>query len=59
MLIPRGTLYTMFVVEPFETSFAYSLGNIICRILLGSIGGVAVVAVTMDGVSHEFQNIQA
>ncbi|MDR1891017.1 MAG: DNA-directed RNA polymerase subunit alpha [Puniceicoccales bacterium] len=49
--------YTMFVAEPFEAGFAHSLGNAFRRILLGSIEGAAVVAVTMDGVSHEFQSI--
>ncbi|MDR2779053.1 MAG: DNA-directed RNA polymerase subunit alpha [Puniceicoccales bacterium] len=49
--------YTMFVAEPFEAGFAHSLGNALRRILLGSIEGAAVVAVTIEGVSHEFQSI--
>ncbi|MDR2603444.1 MAG: DNA-directed RNA polymerase subunit alpha [Puniceicoccales bacterium] len=49
--------YAMFVAEPFEAGFAHSLGNALRRILLSSIEGAAVVAVTIDGVSHEFQSV--
>ncbi|MDR2776638.1 MAG: DNA-directed RNA polymerase subunit alpha [Puniceicoccales bacterium] len=49
--------YAMFVAEPFEAGFAHSLGNALRRILLGSIEGAAVVAITIDGVSHEFQSV--
>jgi DNA-directed RNA polymerase subunit alpha len=49
--------YAMFVAEPFEAGFGHSLGNALRRILLGAIEGAAVVAVTIDGVSHEFQSV--
>jgi DNA-directed RNA polymerase subunit alpha len=49
--------YAMFVAEPFESGFAHSIGNALRRILMSSIQGAAVVAIEIDGVSHEFQSI--
>jgi DNA-directed RNA polymerase subunit alpha len=49
--------YAMFVAEPFEAGFAHSLDNAFRRILLSSIEGVTMVAVTIEGVSHEFQSV--
>ncbi|MDR2737764.1 MAG: DNA-directed RNA polymerase subunit alpha [Puniceicoccales bacterium] len=49
--------YAMFIAEPFEAGFAHSIGNALRRILLSSIGGAAIVSVSIDGVSHEFQSI--
>jgi DNA-directed RNA polymerase subunit alpha len=49
--------YAMFVAEPFEFGFAHSIGNALCRILMSSIEGAAVVAFEIDGVNHEFQSI--
>ena len=49
--------YAMFIAEPFEAGFAHSIGNALRRVLLSSIEGAAVISLTIDGVSHEFQTI--
>ncbi|MDR3144222.1 MAG: DNA-directed RNA polymerase subunit alpha [Puniceicoccales bacterium] len=49
--------YAMFVAEPFESGFAHSIGNALRRVLLSSIEGAALVSVSIDGVSHEFQSV--
>jgi DNA-directed RNA polymerase subunit alpha len=49
--------YAMFIAEPFEAGFAHSIGNALRRVLLGSISGSAIISVTIEGASHEFQSI--
>lgn len=49
--------YAMFIAEPFEAGFAHSIGNALRRVLLSSISGAAVISISIDGVSHEFQSI--
>jgi DNA-directed RNA polymerase subunit alpha len=49
--------YAAFIAEPFEAGFAHSIGNAFRRILLSSIEGAALVAVSIEGVPHEFQSI--
>ncbi len=46
-----------FVVEPLPRGYGATLGNPLRRILLSSLPGAAVVAVKIDGVSHEFSTI--
>ncbi|MDH4121272.1 MAG: DNA-directed RNA polymerase subunit alpha [Deltaproteobacteria bacterium] len=49
--------YGMFTVEPLEKGFGVTVGHSLRRILLSSLQGSAVVAVKIDGVSHEFEGI--
>lgn len=46
-----------FVVEPLEPGYGTTLGNSLRRVLLNSLPGVAVKAVKIDGVPHEFSTI--
>lgn len=46
--------YGKFVAEPWEKGFGHTLGNALRRILLSSLGGVAVTSVRIEGVAHEF-----
>lgn len=46
--------YGQFTVEPLERGFGTTVGNALRRVLLSSLPGAAVVAVRIDGVSHEF-----
>lgn len=50
------TLATV-VVEPLERGFGITLGNALRRVLLSSLQGAAVTAITVDGVVHEFDPI--
>ena len=50
--------YAKYFAEPFETGFGHTIGNSLRRILLSSIEGAAISAVTIEGVQHEFQPIE-
>lgn len=50
--------YGKFTARPLERGFGTTIGNGLRRILLSSIQGVAVTAVRIDGVLHEFSTIQ-
>ena len=49
--------YVRFSAEPFEVGYARTLGNSLRRVLLSSIEGIAITAVKIKGVSHEFCSI--
>lgn len=46
-----------FVVEPLERGFGITVGNALRRILLSSLPGVAVYAIRIYGVLHEFSTV--
>lgn len=54
----EGGRRSVFVVEPLERGFGYTLGNSMRRVLLSSLRGSAVWAFRIDGVVHEHQTIQ-
>ena len=49
--------YGKFVVQPLERGYGITIGNALRRILLSSLPGVAVNAVKIEGVLHEFSTI--
>ncbi len=49
--------YAKIVAEPWEKGFGHTIGNALRRVLLSSLEGVAVSAVRIDGVAHEFSAI--
>ncbi len=46
-----------FVVEPLERGYGTTLGNSLRRVLLGSLPGVAVCNIKIDGVLHEISTV--
>ena len=50
-------VYGRFVVQPLERGFGVTIGNALRRVLLSSLQGVAITAVKIDGVQHEFSTI--
>ena len=46
-----------FVVQPLERGYGVTIGNALRRVLLASLPGVAITAVRIDGVQHEFSTI--
>lgn len=50
--------YMEFNVSQLERGFATTLGNALRRTLLSSIPGVAIYAIKIHGVSHEFTTIK-
>jgi DNA-directed RNA polymerase subunit alpha len=49
--------YAKFTAAPFQSGFGNTIGNSIRRILLSSLKGVAISAIRIDGVTHEFATI--
>lgn len=49
--------YGKFVAEPLERGFGMTLGNGLRRILLSSLQGAAVTAVSIENVQHEFSTV--
>ena len=49
--------YGKFVGEPFERGFGITIGNSLRRILLSSLQGAAITAVSIDGALHEFTTL--
>ena len=50
----ENNTYGKFVVSPLERGFGLTLGNALRRVLLSSMPGVAIVAMNIEGVAHEF-----
>ncbi|MEW6534964.1 MAG: DNA-directed RNA polymerase subunit alpha [Candidatus Auribacterota bacterium] len=49
--------YGVYIAEPFETGFGFTVGNSLRRILLSSLEGGAITSVKIDGVHHELATI--
>ncbi|PIQ63314.1 MAG: DNA-directed RNA polymerase subunit alpha [Bacteroidetes bacterium CG12_big_fil_rev_8_21_14_0_65_60_17] len=46
-----------FTIQPLERGFGVTIGNALRRVLLSSLTGVAISAIKIDGVQHEFSTI--
>lgn len=46
-----------FTVQPLERGYGVTIGNALRRVLLSSLEGVAITALKIDGVQHEFSTI--
>ncbi len=49
--------FTRFIYEPLERGYGVTVGNAFRRVLLSSIPGAAITSIKVDGVQHEFSNI--
>ncbi|RLA62459.1 MAG: DNA-directed RNA polymerase subunit alpha [Epsilonproteobacteria bacterium] len=49
--------YGKFVAKPLERGYGQTLGNSLRRVLLSSLQGAGIVAVRVEGVTHEFGTI--
>jgi len=49
--------YGRFVIQPLERGYGVTIGNALRRVLLSSLQGVAITAINIDGVQHEFSTI--
>ncbi len=49
--------YGKFIAEPFEKGFGVTLGNSLRRVLMSYIEGAAIVAVRIEGITHEYTTI--
>ena len=46
-----------FVMGPLERGYGVTIGNALRRVLLSSLRGLAITAVKIDGVQHEFSTV--
>ncbi len=47
-----------FVIQPLERGYGVTIGNALRRVLLSSLDGIAITAIKIDGVQHEFSTIK-
>src|SRR5699024_8240871 len=47
-----------FVLQPLERGFGVTIGNSFRRILLSSLPGIAINAVKINGVEHEYSSVK-
>jgi len=50
--------YGRFVLQPLERGYGVTIGNSFRRVLLSSLPGIAITAIKIDGVKHEYSSIQ-
>ena len=46
------------ILEPLERGYGHTLGNALRRILLSSMPGCAIIEAKIDGVAHEYSEIE-
>ena len=49
--------YAKLVAEPFDRGYAVTVGNGLRRVLMTSVPGAAITSIKIDGVQHEFSNV--
>ncbi|MCH8568657.1 MAG: DNA-directed RNA polymerase subunit alpha [Balneolales bacterium] len=47
-----------FILQPLERGYGVTIGNSFRRVLLSSLPGIAITAVKIDGVKHEYSSIK-
>jgi DNA-directed RNA polymerase subunit alpha len=55
--IQSGACYGQFLINSLKPGQGITIGNQLRRVLLGDLGGVAISAVRIAGVTHEFSTI--
>lgn len=50
--------YSRIIISPLEKGYGYTLGNSLRRVLLESLGGVAITSVEIKGVKHQFSTLE-
>ena len=55
--IKSGTCYGQFVINSLRPGQGITIGNQLRRVLLGDLGGIAISAVRIAGITHEFSTI--
>lgn len=50
--------YGKFILQPLERGYGVTVGNAFRRVLLSSLPGVAITAVKISGVEHEYSSIK-
>jgi DNA-directed RNA polymerase subunit alpha len=56
-VLQQNERFGKFVVEPLDKGYGHTLGASLRRVLLSSIEGVAITAIQVQGVNHEFSTL--
>jgi len=54
----RTESFSRFVIQPLERGYGVTIGNSLRRVLISSLQGIAITAVKIEGVQHEFATIK-
>jgi len=55
--IQSGACHGQFLINSLKTGQGITIGNQLRRVLLGDLGGIAISAVRIAGITHEFSTI--
>jgi DNA-directed RNA polymerase subunit alpha len=55
--IQSGACYGQFIIDSLRPGQGITIGNQLRRVLLGDLGGIAISAIRIAGVTHEFSTI--
>jgi len=55
--IESGACHGQFLINSLQTGQGITIGNQLRRVLLGDLGGIAISAVRIAGITHEFSTI--
>jgi len=50
-------VFGTFILQPLERGFGVTIGNSFRRVLLSSLPGIAITAVKINGVDHEYSSV--
>lgn len=53
----RTETFSRFTIQPLERGYGVTVGNSLRRVLVSSLQGVAISAIKIEGVNHEFATI--
>ena len=56
-VVEESDRHGSFVLQPLERGFGVTIGNSFRRVLLSSLPGLAITAVKIQGVEHEYSSI--
>ena len=54
---PIGSNHGQFLVYYLKPGQGITIGNLLRRVLLGDLGGIAITGVRIAGINHEFSTI--
>lgn len=55
--VSKGNSIMVFMIAPLPSGFGHTLGNAVRRVLLSSLPGAAIVAIKVQGASHEYATL--
>ncbi len=57
-VVEESDNFGTFVLQPLERGFGVTIGNSFRRVLLSSLPGIAITAIKINGVDHEYSSIK-